>query len=207
MSLPAARRDRLLVGCAAIGALVLLGMWLIIHSDPRPGIDHWGVVTLTARRGSRIAAHARSVAWAGSGAAFTVTAVAIVYAAHRRRWGRAASLIVGFPLTWEIGDVIKHFVRRPRPPYELISAHGPSFPSTDSAISVGFVVVAATLAGGFVHRASRVVILSLGLLATAATGILTIVFGDHYLTDVLAGWGLGALVFSLLCSIADRAER
>ena len=183
-----------------------MGMWALIAEVPHPGIDGSAFRLLAVSPAGRLGRHALDLANVGAGAAAAFVVVAVVYAARTRRWATAIAIPAGFVLAEAIGDLIKTIELRPRPMFEVIPAGGTSFPSTDTAISVGFVMVAITLSRAFDSVLARACVIALGLAACLTTGLLTIAFRDHYLTDVLAGWGLGAAAFSVCDWAADAIE-
>ena len=91
-------------------------------------------------------------------------------------------------------EVIKNFVHRPRPfltvkgLVPLITPHGFSFPSGHATLAMAMAVV---LAFHFPKTRSLVYILAVLI------GASRVYFGVHYLSDVLAGFVLGAAVGSL----------
>jgi undecaprenyl-diphosphatase len=182
-------------------------MWALIAADARSSVDQTAFHALAVGVHGRIGSHAKRVADLGATVGVAITLVALLVAVNRRRWELACAILGGFLLAESVGDAIKALAGRSRPTGQLIHASGPSFPSTDSAISVGFVLVAAILAAHLRPGWRRIAAVGLGVLASLVTGLLTIAFRDHYLTDVLGGWGLGAAAFGLCAWVALWSER
>jgi membrane-associated phospholipid phosphatase len=192
------------IGYAGVGILAV--MWLLVALDPHSALNRWGDELLGGSRNTPLGRHARLIAYTGSVVGVVATAAALIGASWRGWWRAFGAITGGFVASYALSDAIKALARRPRPAHELIAAGGSAFPSSDAAISVGFIFVAIVLcrlAGG---RIPPWVALSLGAAATLATGLLTIVFRDHTLVEVLAGWGLGAAVFAVATAQA-RVDR
>jgi undecaprenyl-diphosphatase len=94
-----------------------------------------------------------------------------------------------------IATASKALVERPRPPADLalVTASGSSMPSTIAALTAG-AVVALVLALHWPTRAVRRGGAAVLGLVVALVGAAMVYLGAHWLTDVLVGWALGALV-------------
>ena len=144
----------------------------------------------------------------GSGRRAVVLPLALICAAllaWRRRWAEFWVLVGGMAIT-QIGiDEIKDAVDRPRPPDALVSTAGSSFPSGHAAHSVFYLWLAVTivlrLRPGMARGAAVVVA---GIALTALVGLSRVYLNVHYLSDVSAGWALGAAAFSLCAAVGAR---
>lgn len=131
--------------------------------------------------------------------------VAAIYALRGRTsaaWQAAA--IGAMPIGW----VLKRIVRRPRPPTSYIRIHGErdrqSFPSTHAALYTSFfghAALALASRGGFT-RAIALVPLAL----VALVGPARIREGEHWRTDVIAGYVLGAAYLAVVVAAERRAR-
>jgi undecaprenyl-diphosphatase len=121
----------------------------------------------------------------------------------RRRWAECAVLLVGMTLIQVGIDEIKAITDRPRPEGALVGYSGSSFPSGHAAHSVIYVWLAVTivlrLRPGMTRGAALVVG---GIVLTALVGLSRVYLNVHYLSDVSAGWALGAAAFSLCAAVA-----
>jgi len=98
---------------------------------------------------------------------------------------------------------LKAAVDRPRPAGGLVATGGSSFPSAHAAYSTFYVWLAVTivmrLRPGMTRGTLAVVA---GIATTALVGLSRVYLGVHYMSDVSAGWALGAAAFSLCAAVA-----
>jgi len=131
-------------------------------------------------------------------AAFTVF-VAVLLWLHRRR--KAAFSYIGFVLLSSVlvNQVLKPIFQRVRPSYGMIQAGGYSFPSGHAAVST--VVYGIAFAAICLFAPCRSLYKWLvGALLVALIGAIMwsrVYLGVHYLSDVLAGFFLGAAHIAL----------
>ena len=126
--------------------------------------------------------------------------------ALRRRWPEMLVLVVGM-LVVVIGvDQMKATIDRPRPPGGLVEVRGSSFPSGHAAYSTLYVWLAITLVLRLrpgLSRLTRGALLVLAaVILSGLIGLSRVYLGVHYMSDVSAGWALGAAVFSLCAATA-----
>jgi membrane protein DedA with SNARE-associated domain/membrane-associated phospholipid phosphatase len=131
------------------------------------------------------------------GIAVFVTAVFLL---SRRRITEALSLTAGMILTYSAVHIAKAAIDRPRPSDGLIDATGSAFPSAHAAYSVAYVAIALAVAYAFPRFIHRAVIVTVAIVLTALIGLSRVYLRVHYLSDVMAGWGLAAALFSI-CAI------
>jgi undecaprenyl-diphosphatase len=111
-------------------------------------------------------------------------------------------LIPGFVITWIAVQVTKAAVDRPRPPGSLVHTVGAAFPSGHAANAVAWAAVGVALVRALRGRASEVAFAAIGVIVATAIGLSRVVLGAHYLSDVVAGWGLGAAIYALCGVVA-----
>ncbi len=94
-----------------------------------------------------------------------------------------------------INITIKNLLDRPRPDFKVLSASESSFPSghaqNNMALYISILLVALLID---MAPKRRLVLKILLITLPVIIGITRIYFGVHYVSDVLAGWGIGALV-------------
>ncbi len=124
-------------------------------------------------------------------------ALAVAFLAARRRFIEGAALAAGMALTVLAVRIAKAAVDRARPSDGLVATDGASFPSGHAAYAVAYVAIAVAVAHAFprtIHRAAFVVA---AIVVAAAAGLTRVYLRAHFLSDVLAGWGLAAGIFSV----------
>ncbi|TCM69783.1 undecaprenyl-diphosphatase [Acinetobacter calcoaceticus] len=133
----------------------------------------------------------------GLPAVLLVSTLCCIWQIRSKNFSNIYFIVVGVLGSAVIGWVLKYAIHRPRPDFiqPMIETYGASFPSAHS-------IYAATLSALIVfifHKHSRVrVIIFLACLWWIAMGISRIYLGAHYLTDVLAGWGIGFMWIAML---------
>jgi membrane-associated phospholipid phosphatase len=113
----------------------------------------------------------------------------------RRAYRPAMAVLAAVVASAAAAVVLKHVVDRPRPPaaLALVTALGPSFPSTqgaETAAAAAALLTAAAWGGRDVRRRWGAVLAVLVVLV----GACMVYLGAHWLTDVLAGWLLGGAI-------------
>lgn len=198
-----------LMAILAVGGFVLIGYTEIIRVDPGPTPGD----TTAADIASRL-----STAWlvdlaeavTALGAFPVVAALAALCAvalAARRRWAELGVLVVGLVLVYAGVHELKASVDRPRPAGGLVDVSGSSFPSGHAAYATFYVWLAVTIVVRLrpgMTRAAAVVFAGIAL--AALVGLSRVYLGVHYMSDVNAGWGLGAAAFALCAAVALLAS-
>jgi len=140
-----------------------------------------------------------------------VAVVGLVEWRARRFWpGLIAAVVLGGAQLLETS--IKAIVARPRPPSTLwahgVSASGFSFPSGHATLAAaGYGLIAALLARYLRTVRARAALWVAAAVATATVGLSRVYLGVHWLSDVVAGWLIGALWLGLVCLVCLVARR
>jgi membrane protein DedA with SNARE-associated domain/membrane-associated phospholipid phosphatase len=193
-----------LMATLAVALFVLIAYAVVVGREPGPTPgDMTAIEVSETLRAAWLTSFSKVFTYLGSGP-FTwgLTVLCAAVLAWRRRWTEFGVLLAGMTLT-SIGiHEIKAAVDRPRPPEPLIDLSGSSFPSGHAAHSVLYVWLAVTvvlrLRPGMARGAAVVVG---GIALTALVGLSRVYLNVHYLSDVSAGWALGAAAFSLCAAI------
>jgi membrane protein DedA with SNARE-associated domain len=194
-----------LMSILAVGGFVLIGYTSIVSGDagPTPG-DATAIDVVESLRTGWLVDVAKAVSVLGSSAVvFPLAAICGVALAARRRWAELGVLLAGIGLTFLGVHELNDAVDRPRPQGGLVDVSGSSFPSSHAAYSSFYVWLAVTvvmrLRAGMARGA---LVVTAGIALTALVGLSRVYLDVHYLSDVNAGWGLGAAAFSLCAAVA-----
>ncbi len=193
-----------LLAVLAVALFVLIAYAVVVGRDPGPTPgDEMAIEVAEALRCGFMTTFSKVVTFLGSGAfVWPLTAVCAAALAWRRRWTEVCVLLAGMVLIQVGFSEIKAAVGRPRPPDPLVGTHGSSFPSGHAAHSVLYVWLAMTIVVRLrpgMARATLVVVA--GIVLTALVGLSRVYLNVHYLSDVSAGWALGAACFSICAAI------
>jgi membrane-associated phospholipid phosphatase len=185
-----------LLAVVLVGSYVFTALAIAVAEDQRFLFDGTAFDALAPFRPGVGIAVARVVTVLGSPQ--VVGALIVVAAAYLfwRRWAvEALTLLVGFAATFGAVHLAKAIEARPRPGAGLVAASGSSFPSAHAAYSIAYVAIVLAVGRSLqsaVHRAAWV---AFALVLAAVIGLTRVYLHVHYLSDVVAGWALGAAVF------------
>lgn len=142
------------------------------------------------------------------GVAVTGLAVGLLLAWLRRSWLPLLVVMLGGAGIALINTAVKRLVGRSRPPQftAVLGEHGFSFPSGHTTGTTVVWLLLAWMAGHWVigRRIGRVLVWTVALLMIVAVGATRIYLGVHFLSDVLAGWTLGA-AWAVTIALVARA--
>jgi undecaprenyl-diphosphatase len=187
-----------------VALFVLVAYTVIIGGDPGPTPGDETALELVGHiQTSILTSVAKVVSWFGS--AFAVGLAAAICAAllaWRRRWVEFWVLVGGMAITQTGIGVLQEIVDRPGPPDPLAAGTTSSFPSSHAAHSVFYLWLAITIILRLrpgMARATAVVVA--GFVLTGLIGLSRVYLEVHYLSDVSAGWALGAAAFSFSAAV------
>ncbi len=162
---------------------------------------------VVAHRTGWLTAVMRNVTWLGSGWVLIPVLVATTLILLRRRTRRD----VGWVWASYLGAVAlyalaKPLAHRPRPPVaDLIgAASGLSYPSGHATQAVATWGMLALIASAGRSARVRAVLVVAAVLVVGLVGASRLYLGAHWLTDVLAGYALGAAWLALLAALRLR---
>lgn len=172
----------------ALGLLVHVGLGLLIRDHGILGIDRTAFDVVSPLRSADGVDVVRVLTDIGYfPAACTATVLGVLLAIHNRRAQDAIALVAGLFLLLVLVRLTKDLWDRPRPDLLLAPVGGLSYPSGHAAYSTAWV-------GAAVVSGRRPLIVA-ALVVVAAVMVSRLYLGVHYLTDVLGGAALGAVVY------------
>jgi membrane protein DedA with SNARE-associated domain len=194
-----------LMAVLAVGGFVLVGYTSIVSGDagPTPG-DQTAVDIVESLQTGWLVDVAKIVTGLGAGAlVYALSAICALALIARRRWVEVAVLVAGLAIVYTGVHELKAAVDRPRPAGGLVDAQGSSFPSGHAAYSTFYVWLAVTIVMRLRPGMARgALVIGIGIALTALVGLSRVYLDVHYMSDVNAGWGLGAAAFSLCAAVA-----
>jgi membrane protein DedA with SNARE-associated domain/membrane-associated phospholipid phosphatase len=194
-----------LMATLAVALFVLVAYTVIVSGDPGPTPgDVTAVEIAESLRTTWLVDFAKAFTALGSApVTWPLALLAAAFLAVRRRWAEFWVLVVGMLLVIVGVHELKATVDRPRPEGALTGFSGSSFPSGHAAYSTFYVWLAVTVVLRLRPRMARGAAVVVGGIAlTALVGLSRVYLGVHYMSDVNAGWALGAAAFSLCAAVA-----
>lgn len=142
----------------------------------------------------------------GVAAVVAVTATLLVVSIIAKRARIGVSLAACVALAAGLNEIIKYWVRRPRPvDHRIIPETGYSFPSGHSMNNMAFYGFLIVLVFWFVQRKwLRWLIAAVLAAVVVAIGLSRIYLGVHYPSDVLAGWLFAIAYVDLYAAVVKR---
>lgn len=194
-----------LMAILAVSSFVLIAYTVIVNGEPGPTPGDTTAFEIAERlQAGWLTDLAKVVTHLGSSALtglLALAAAALLVA--RRRWAELGVLVAGAALIFVGVHEIKDAVDRPRPGEGLIDVSGSSFPSAHAAYSTFYVWLAVTIVMRLRPGMARgAAVVTAGIALTALVGLSRVYLNVHYLSDVSAGWALGAACFSLCAAVA-----
>jgi membrane protein DedA with SNARE-associated domain/membrane-associated phospholipid phosphatase len=195
-----------LLATLAVSLFVLVAYLVVVGNDPGPTAGDQTAIDLVGKLHSGfLLAISKLITLLGSGGfVWGLTVICAALLAWRRRWAEFWVLLVGMAIS-SIGFLeIKDAVDRPRPPGPAeVDAAGSSFPSGHAAHSVLYIFLAVTIVLRLrPGMAQATLVVVAGFVLTALVGLSRVYLDVHYLSDVSAGWALGAAAFSSCALVA-----
>jgi membrane-associated phospholipid phosphatase len=163
--------------------------------------------TLAAHRTDRVTAVAKGLMDAGQPASTYVAAAlaALVFAWVFGAWRAVAAAMLAAVVATAVAEFAKELIGRPRPPASLalVPADGFAMPSSIAALTAGAAMPLILWGLRSGRRSAEVIAVLLGV-GTVLVGASMVYLGAHWLSDVLAGWVLGAAVGVAALRLLDR---
>lgn len=134
--------------------------------------------------------------------------VALAFAAVFRAWRAVAASALGTVVATAVAEYAKEVIGRPRPPAELavVPTDGFAMPSSIAALTAGAAVPLVLYGLRRADLVGRVVVAVLSV-GTLLVGVAMVYLGAHWVTDVLVGWALGAVIGVGADRLVNRVRR
>jgi membrane protein DedA with SNARE-associated domain/membrane-associated phospholipid phosphatase len=194
-----------LMAILAVAGFVLVAYTAIVSGDagPTPGDMTAADIVESLRTGWLVDVAKAVTALGAATVVFPLALVCAVGLAARRRWAELGVLVAGLAIVYAGVHELKIAVDRPRPEGGLVSAEGSSFPSAHAAYATLYVWLAVTIVMRLRPGMTRgAAVIGVGIALTALVGLSRVCLDVHYMSDVNAGWALGAAAFSLCAAVA-----
>lgn len=147
----------------------------------------------------------------GGIAVLTLFALAAIgFLLMQRKRLSALLLVLGLAGGVALSEGLKAVFERERPPvaYQAVETLNASFPSGHALLATVFYLTAAVmLARAFSRRRLKIYALCVGATLALLVGLTRVYLGAHWMTDVMAGWCVGAAWAMALWLISHGAER
>ncbi|HEY5053935.1 MAG TPA: bifunctional DedA family/phosphatase PAP2 family protein [Solirubrobacterales bacterium] len=194
-----------LMATLAVALFVLIAYTVIVNGEPGPTPGDLTAAEFVERiQVSWLTSIAKVVTELGAGAVvWPLAFICGAFLVAGRRWAEFGVLITGMAIVIVGVHEIKAIVDRPRPTEGLVGVSGSSFPSAHAAYSTFYVWLAFTIVMRLrVGMARGSALIAAGIALAALIGLSRVYLGVHYLSDVNAGWALGAAGFALCAAVA-----
>lgn len=146
----------------------------------------------------------------GGTASLTLIAlIAVGFLLIRRRLASAVLVVIALGGGTALSEGVKALFGRDRPPlaYRAVETVSASFPSGHAMLStVTYLTLGALLAQVMPRRREQAFVFGVAVVLALIVGASRVYLGVHWLTDVLAGWSLGA-AWAMACWLAAWAVR
>ena len=194
-----------LLAILAVAVYVLVAYTVLVSGDPGPtAMDRTALDVARDIETAWLTSVVKVVTQLGSAVVtLPISVLAAAFLAVRRRWAEAAVLIVATAIIYIGVSELKDATDRPRPPDPLTGSNGSGFPSGHAAHAVLYAWLALTLTVRLrPGMAGASALIAAGIALAALVGLSRVYLRVHYLSDVGAGWALGASAFAACATIA-----
>jgi membrane protein DedA with SNARE-associated domain/membrane-associated phospholipid phosphatase len=194
------------VAAGALAAWAFGGLTqdVVGHDDTALADPHVTAWVITHRTGWLTSALS-VLTWLGS-TAFIIPAglaAGLYFLFRRSTWRPLALLAAAVAGAIALYDIVKPLVGRPRPPAAIWIGHytGAAFPSGHATQSAAFYAMLAIVLGAGLSPRRRAILWSAAALVVLIVGASRIYLAAHWLTDVLAGYALGATWVAIVVAV------
>lgn len=187
-----------LLAIAGVGAFAVAGYAVALGpGEVTPG-DVRGLMAADDLRAGWLTEIAKGVSTAGLlWVTLAATAIGCIALAAQRKMMEAVAVGSGYVLMLAAEGLVRASEDRARPPLGLVETASASFPSAHVAHSVAWVAIAVAAARVLPGWGARLAIVVASVVLVVAVALTRMYLRAHYLSDVVAGAGLGVACFAL----------
>lgn len=188
-----------LIAAVAVGVYALVGLGLAIDGpDDHMLGDQRALLWADDIRSDLLDDVVRAITHLGDGPVVWLLAfLAAAIAVHRRNRIDAVVLLIAMPVLTLTTRLLKDAFDRDRPFDRLVETSSASFPSGHAANSLVWLAAAIVLGRAIPSLAGRLAVLTVAVLIGLAIGASRVYLRAHWVSDVVAGWGMGVAVLGL----------
>lgn len=138
-----------------------------------------------------------------------IVIITVVFLLMHKRVASSLLVLVALGGGMALSEGMKALLDRDRPAmiYRAVETMSASFPSGHAMLStVTYLTLGTLLAQVLPQKRMRVFVFSVAVLLAVIVGLTRVYLGVHWMTDVLAGWSLGA-AWAMVCWLAAFAIR
>jgi membrane-associated phospholipid phosphatase len=196
----------LAAGAAGLVGFVVLALLLVLHAGIAQ-FDQWALAAVISERQPNVTLLARAASWLGSAGVRVGLAVAgaVLLWLRMRRFLLPIALLGALAATASLVTILKIALDRSRPPANLMLGApltDKAFPSGHAAGGSVVVILIGLLLGLTATKPLvRRLLVIIGCLLVLLIGWSRSYLGDHWPTDVLAGWLLAAAMVSVTMAL------
>jgi len=211
---PGLLAKRPLLGLILFLSGILVFGFLAYGIRPNGPLVQWDITTAKAWRADTLNVPGSLVEYIlfgfflGKEMVITIGIILMIYFLYKRFWREFGMVLIGLGGGGLLWYVLSRYFDRPRPesPFHVFALGDPSFPSGVAMMAVlcygllGYLLIP--------QMPSRFWKWFAGILLTlviAFVGFSTILYGAHYVTDVIAGYALGLAWAGLVYTLTERA--
>lgn len=186
-----------LLAVLAVGVFAVVGYAVAIHPGAFPAGDLGALRRADEVRTAGVTDVSRALTWLGaSWVTWPLAVLAGVGLVARREVLEGLAILGGMALTEVALLLVQHAEDRPRPGGGLVHVTTSSFPSGHTAHATVWVAVAVAVARVLPGRVAETLVVTLAAGVVVLVGLTRLELRVHYLSDVVAGAGLGAAAFA-----------
>ena len=207
LTTPVDRRFRLILGLNILSVLVFLVMVIAyLAGSSFQGMDNWVNDGMSSLENGFLVEVFTLITYIGNVLSLIVmTLIVIVILLFKKRWNQLVVFMPSMLSGWITYPVLKALIQRARPEGPLVEVWGHALPSGHASMSmIMFAGMIYCFRGDIVKRFQRRSFTFYCVALIVLVGFSRIYLSVHWLTDVLAGYGLGLFLLTGFILLFDH---